>query len=155
MSDFLRGVFPGAFAQFHTIKQVHQVTAVAAESRLVNGLILGSVILPAAPDDPLPFEGERPHGRVVRRAPGALLQVIRPRPPAVVDALPCELMEALPVKLRTAITPVNALAAAALLCHRRHARVALDLRRVVTETFAVGAQGAQQPRPQHRPRPGQ
>ena len=110
--------------------------------------------LPAAPDDALPLEGQRPHGRVVVTALGALLQIIGRRPPAPQNAFLGILVEALLVELRTQIPPVNVTRAPAALGHRRDPRVLLQIRRRL-EAFALGTHTGQQPRPQHRPGSGQ
>src|SRR5437870_1008213 len=141
---------PGASPSGGAAARAHQWTAALRQSGLVNPLVIGASILPAAPDDPLPFEGQRPHRRVMGRAPLPLLQVIRRRPSTPQHALLGVFMKTLPVKLRTQIAPVDVTTASTLLGHRRHARVLLQARRRV-EAFPLSAHAGQQARPQYRP----
>ena len=83
--------------------------------RLVDLLVIGFVVLPATPDDPLPLERQRPHRRVMRAALGALLQIIGRRPAAPQNALLGILVETLLVELRAQVTPMNIATAAAAL----------------------------------------
>src|SRR6266702_3310676 len=121
-----------------------------AQSRFVNFLAIGGVILPAAEDDPLPFVGQRPDGGVVRTTLGTLLEVVGGRPAAAQNTLPGILVETLFVELGTEIAPVNVTAAATTLGDGGNPRVVLQLGRG-REAFTLGTQAGQQSRSQHRP----
>src|SRR6185295_14825342 len=104
-----------------------QGAAAFLQGRFVNRLLVDRPALPAAPDDALPFVGQRPHCGVMSASLLALLPIVSRRPPAVQDRFLGVLVKTLFVKLRAQVAPMHVTLAAALLGHRRDATEALEV----------------------------
>lgn len=120
-----------------------------AQCRFVFGVIVRLVILPAAEEDALPFESQGSHGRVMRRAFGALLEIKRRGPAAPQDAFLGVFVKALSVELGAEIAPVDVATAAALFGDGRNAGVTLQLGGSI-EAVALCPQAAEQTGAEHR-----
>ena len=80
------------------------------------------MVLPAAPDDALPFEGQSPDGGVLVGTLGARLEVVGGRPATPEDTFLGVFVEALAMELGAEIAAMNVAFAAALFGDRGFAR---------------------------------
>ena len=116
--------------------------------------VVGLAVLPHPPDDALPFVGQFPNRFVMVHLFAELL-IQKRRPSRELDGRISKFMPALPQKFRTAPADVNPiLGFAALFGHWGDAGIATDLQGT-GEAAAIGSQGSQQPRSQHRASAGQ
>ena len=138
-------MFEGAFAQVDFVEELDDGAISATQRGLVDLLVVGGAVLPAAPDDALPFEGQGAHGRVMGRTLCPLLQVVSCGPATPEDALLGVFVEALLVEFGAEIAAMNVTRASAALGDRRHAGVALHVARLRI-TLPLRTHGAQQAR---------
>jgi len=120
----------------------------------IEALIIGDAGLPAAMDDPDPFERQRTNGGVMALSPALLLVVVGPRPDRVEDGTLGELVEGLAQELRAVPAPMGPATLAAAFDHRRNPGIGLHVLRVGI-AGAVRPEGAQQARSQSRACAGQ
>src|SRR5947207_5691831 len=106
-SGFFRTAFDGGFSQFNLIEQADERTFVFLHSRLVDRLLVNGASLPALPDDPLPFVGQRPHRCVVAATFVALLPIVGRCPAAVQDRFLGVFVETLLEKLRAKVASMD------------------------------------------------
>ncbi len=114
----------------------------AAQRGLVVSIGVGDPVLPASPDDSLPFVGKSSHGGVVPGTPGSLLVVESRRPAGVQDAFLGVFMEALAVEKRALIATMDVALAPALLGHGGDPAVPLEAR-TGGKAFALRPQGGE------------
>ena len=131
------------------VQQAYQGAVGFAQGGFVDCFPVRFAVLPAAPDDALPFEGQSTDSGVVAGALGALLEVVGGRPAAPEDTLLGVFVETLPVELGAEIAAVNVAFAAALFGDGGHAGVALEIGGRL-EALALRAQAGQEPGAEHR-----
>ena len=97
------------------------------EALEIAGFAIRCAILPAAVDDPDPFEGEGAQGLMVAIAFVQLLLVVGSCPRAKADRLACKFVKALAKELWASPPPMHRLAPATAPGHRRNTHILLEL----------------------------
>ena len=117
--------------------------AAGAQCILIALGVVGLAVLPHAPDNANPFEGQGPECSVVPLTLGALLGVASLGPRAIAQRRPGKLVEGLAHKSRAEDTHVDAVALTAAALHRSNATEVLH-RLGIGPALAVSAKGRQQ-----------
>ena len=143
--------FTGNSQAFHSGQALRQRRTSSLKRLQIPRLIIQRAVLPAAIQDPNPFERQRAHGGMMVLALRPFLFVISSRPHRLPHRKSRKFVKGLPQKLRTRPAHMDPVLVAAALPDRRDAARFLHLLGAL-ETLAAAAKSRQQSRRQSRPR---